>query len=101
MIFKRQPLPEDPDIQSISCRFDIEKWPTLKLYLDLEAESLKPHQVADLGVIFDKLDTLADVFSKRVNGAHMLDKPDFERRMRILSPTNPDNTRTVAVTTSP
>jgi hypothetical protein len=48
MIFNRQPLPEDPDIQSISCRFDIEQWLTLKLYLDLEAESLKPHQVGGM-----------------------------------------------------
>lgn len=57
-----QPPPENPDIQSICRRFDIEEYPSLKLYPDADIEPLKPHQVADLGFIFAKLETLGHVF---------------------------------------
>ncbi|KAK4078931.1 hypothetical protein Trihar35433_36 [Trichoderma harzianum] len=57
-----QPPPENPDIQSICRRFDIEEYPSLKLYPDADIEPLKPHQVADLGFIFEKLETLGHVF---------------------------------------
>ncbi|PNP51939.1 hypothetical protein THARTR1_07148 [Trichoderma harzianum] len=175
MIFNGQPPPEGPDIQSICRRFDIEEWPSLKLYPATETEPLKPHQVADLGVIFDKLDHLGHVLlsnemglgktkvfaatiecyareleriysagsgkpdgiffptlivnpvstihqthrelktnfpgltvllyyttksmSKRFNGAHIIDKSEFEARMRNLSPTDPNSARTMVVTT--
>ncbi|KAL7940427.1 hypothetical protein V8C42DRAFT_356270 [Trichoderma barbatum] len=174
MIFNGQPPPENTDIDAICSRFDIEQWPSLKLYPDANIEPLKPHQVADIGVIFDKLDTLGHVFlsnemglgktkvfaatiecrarelerldrdsakkvkrffptlivnpvstvhqthrelkanfpgltillyyasksqSKRFNGATVLDKSEFEKRIRNLSPTNPESARTVVVTT--
>ncbi|KAL6901178.1 hypothetical protein GGI43DRAFT_383518 [Trichoderma evansii] len=60
MIFKGHPPPEDTNLIQVCDRFGIQ-WPKMQLYPNSQVEPLKPHQIADLGVIFEKLDTLGHV----------------------------------------
>ncbi|KAL7808405.1 P-loop containing nucleoside triphosphate hydrolase protein [Trichoderma gracile] len=58
-VFNGNPPPEDTDLPAVCARFGIS--PTYELYPGEGVQPLKPHQVADLGVIFSKLDTLGHV----------------------------------------
>ncbi|KAL7813893.1 hypothetical protein V8C44DRAFT_363803 [Trichoderma aethiopicum] len=60
-VFNGHPPPEDTDINTVCSRFGIKPYPSLELYPDKGLQPLKPHQVADLGVIFEKLDSLGHV----------------------------------------
>ncbi|KAM0263139.1 hypothetical protein ACHAQJ_001292 [Trichoderma viride] len=61
MTFNGNPPPEDTDLLEVCKRFDI-SWPEMQLYKDPNSQPLKPHQIADLGVIFEKLDSIGHVF---------------------------------------
>ncbi|KAL7906500.1 P-loop containing nucleoside triphosphate hydrolase protein [Trichoderma velutinum] len=61
MVFNGNPPPEDTDLLKVCKRFGI-SWPEMQVYKDIpNSQPLKPHQIADLGVIFDKLDSIGHV----------------------------------------
>ncbi|KAK0759458.1 hypothetical protein N5P37_007646 [Trichoderma harzianum] len=61
-LFNGMPPDEHTDIQHICTQYGIKPYPLLELYPDEPTvQSLKPHQVADIGIISEKLDTLGHV----------------------------------------
>ncbi|KAL6825252.1 hypothetical protein V8C40DRAFT_287715 [Trichoderma camerunense] len=61
MGLNRNPPPEDTDLLRMCKRFNI-SWPEMQVYKDIpNCQPLKPHQIADLGIIFDKLDSIGHV----------------------------------------
>ncbi|KAM6484740.1 hypothetical protein HDV62DRAFT_379126 [Trichoderma sp. SZMC 28011] len=61
MGLNRNPPPEDTDLLKMCKRFNI-SWPEMQVYKDIpNCQPLKPHQIADLGIIFDKLDSIGHV----------------------------------------
>ncbi|KKP02754.1 hypothetical protein THAR02_05143 [Trichoderma harzianum] len=60
-VLNGNPPSEDTDLLKVCKRFDI-SWPEMQVYKDIpNCQPLKPHQIADLGIIFDKLDSIGHV----------------------------------------
>ncbi|KAH0524312.1 hypothetical protein TsFJ059_006841 [Trichoderma semiorbis] len=58
MGLNRNPPPENTDLLEVCKRFNI-SWPEMQVYKDIpNCQPLKPHQIADLGILFDKLDSI-------------------------------------------
>ncbi|KAF3073076.1 hypothetical protein CFAM422_004963 [Trichoderma lentiforme] len=100
MVLNESPPPEDTDLLEVCKSFNI-SWPEMQVYKDIpNCQPLKPHQIADLGIIFDKLDSIGHILlcNKRGLGKTKVFAAMVECRARDIeakAATDPDGDQAV------